>query len=469
MKFNSTTIVVWFVSILDSTMLENIILWLLFVVGILLIACECWKSYLCSTKLKNFTVIRGLPILGNVLDLMKCDNVDVLHIFSELKKRHNVGDDVKNVIFWMGPSIYVLSDHPDTYELVLNSEKTIKKSYIYDFFHIKRGILTSEPNIWKKHRKLLNPTLGSKMVNRILPIINEQSHKMVESMQRHVGQSVEMYGIMFRTAIYSVSKSLFSVRWPMQNDLSDKLRECMVNILDRFETRIHSVWMHPDSVYRITKMHELDNQDHEVLNRIVHSIVESKKCDLAEKLEHGIDELADSNETSSCNFLEKCLQLGLEQKFDDSDIIDEVKTMFVTSTDTTSIIIHATTLMLAIHQDYQNQVFDELRSIFTNVDEPVTHEHLQQMQFLELVIEESLRLFPVAPHIAREATEDLQLENGIVPKGSQIILDIFTSNRSPKYWGENANEFYPERFLPENSSNFHPYQFKPFSAGPRDW
>lgn len=124
--------------------------------------------------------------------------------------------------------------------------------------------------------------------------------------------------------------------------------------------------------------------------------------------------------------------------------------------------------MLAIHQDYQDRVVDELRSIFTNVDEPVTKEHVSKMNFLELVIKEALRLYPIAPFIAREVTEDLPMLGGIVPKGTQVLLNVSATHRNPLYWGESAHEFKPERFLPENCAHHHPYQYVPFSGGPRN-
>lgn len=73
-----------------------------------------------------------------------------------------------------------------------------------------------------------------------------------------------------------------------------------------------------------------------------------------------------------------------------------------------------------------------------------------------------------AVFIVREATDDFPLLDGIIPKGTQIILGLYNLHRSREFWGENANEFQPERFLPENSAGHHPYQYVPFSAGARN-
>lgn len=109
-----------------------------------------------------------------------------------------------------------------------------------------------------------------------------------------------------------------------------------------------------------------------------------------------------------------------------------------------------------------------MREIFEDVNEPVTNEHLSRMTFLELVIKESIRHFPIAPYIGRKCTDDFAINGGIIPKGSQIFLNVLRMNKNPQFYGDNAHEFYPERFLPENCANWHPYLFVPFSAGPRN-
>lgn len=202
--------------------------------------------------------------------------------------------------------------------------------------------------------------------------------------------------------------------------------------------------------------------------RFNRSALEIKRMELAEKLTQGEDELAIAKENHNMNYLQKCLQLELEKKFSDENVCEEMDTIFVGSVDTSAITINGLTLMLAIHQEYQDRVFDEMREIFDDVDEPVTIEHLSRMTFLELVIKESLRHFPIAPYLGRECTADFEINGGVIPKGSQVFLNVIRTNKNPKYFGENAHAFYPERFLPENCADWHPYLYIPFSAGPRN-
>lgn len=56
----------------------------------------------------------------------------------------------------------------------------------------------------------------------------------------------------------------------------------------------------------------------------------------------------------------------------------------------------------------------------------------------------------------------------VVPRGSNIVVPFLHIHRSKQIWGEDADEFKPERFKEENFSKLHPFAFSPFSRGPRN-
>lgn len=62
-----------------------------------------------------------------------------------------------------------------------------------------------------------------------------------------------------------------------------------------------------------------------------------------------------------------------------------------------------------MHQDIQQKVVDELENVLHDMDEPVDYETLSKLEYLDMVLKESLRLFPVAPFLIRKTTEDTQI------------------------------------------------------------
>ena len=67
-------------------------------------------------------------------------------------------------------------------------------------------------------------------------------------------------------------------------------------------------------------------------------------------------------------------------------------------------------LMLAMHQDVQNKVVEELKSVFPSSDDEIDSKSISDLKYLDLVIRESMRLFPIAPMIGRKIMADLKLD-----------------------------------------------------------
>ncbi|XP_044739966.1 cytochrome P450 3A19-like [Chrysoperla carnea] len=152
--------------------------------------------------------------------------------------------------------------------------------------------------------------------------------------------------------------------------------------------------------------------------------------------------------------------------FTDVQLEDDINLVIIASFDTTSKTISMVLLLLALYKDDQKKVCEELFQVLGNRDK-IDFDDLPKLKYMEMVIKETMRLFPVIPLIARELTEDINIENYRLPKGANIMIPIFCVHRNKHYWADPL-KFDPNRFSPENIQNQHPYAFIPFSAGPRN-
>lgn len=127
-------------------------------------------------------------------------------------------------------------------------------------------------------------------------------------------------------------------------------------------------------------------------------------------------------------------------------------------------------MLLAMFPKYQQKAFEEIRSLFPERDDfEVTYEDTQNMVYMDMVLNETMRLLAPVPLIARQSTQDVQLSNGVVlPKGIQIVIDVFNMHRRTDIWGPDAKVFNPENFLPSNMEGKHSYAFIPFTKGIRN-
>lgn len=135
--------------------------------------------------------------------------------------------------------------------------------------------------------------------------------------------------------------------------------------------------------------------------------------------------------------------------------------------ETTAVSIASVLLMLAMHKDIQKKVIEEIDSVVGMDDGLEDYENLHKLTYMEMVIKETMRLFPVLPVVAREVTGDFELDGCIIPEGTILALFSYGLHRNKKYWGADAEGFRPSRFEPQNMKNIHQYAYIPFTGGPR--
>lgn len=102
-----------------------------------------------------------------------------------------------------------------------------------------------------------------------------------------------------------------------------------------------------------------------------------------------------------------------------------------------------------------------------DLNRATTHHDLMNMRYLELVIKETLRLYPSVPIIERHLNEDIEYDGNIIPKDSSVSVYIYGLNHDEKIYPE-PEKFIPTRYEEPEGAHRRPYAFLAFSAGPRN-
>jgi len=97
----------------------------------------------------------------------------------------------------------------------------------------------------------------------------------------------------------------------------------------------------------------------------------------------------------------------------------------------------------------------------------VDYATIESMHFLNNALRESLRLYSPAIVLPREAGEDLVIGGVCLPKGTTLNLVPAMVQRNPLIWGEDADEFNPDRWDNLGADAASPYAITSFSGGPR--
>ncbi|CAN0892743.1 Cytochrome P450 71D10, partial [Linum grandiflorum] len=98
----------------------------------------------------------------------------------------------------------------------------------------------------------------------------------------------------------------------------------------------------------------------------------------------------------------------------------------------------------------------------------IAEEDLQKLEYLDFVIQETLRLHPALPLLLpREERGKVEVDGDEIPSKTKVIVNAWAIGRDPRYWKE-PDQFYPERFS-ECDTNYKGtcFQYIPFGAGRR--
>ena len=149
----------------------------------------------------------------------------------------------------------------------------------------------------------------------------------------------------------------------------------------------------------------------------------------------------------------------------DKQVRDETMTFFAAGHETTANTLAWTFYLLSKNPDKWAALRAELDGVLHG--RTPTVEDLAHLPYTDMVIKESMRLYPPAWAIGRRATADFEVEGYHLPAGQIVILSQWVMHRNPEIWGEDADLFQPERFDPLHPQEVPQFAYFPFGGGPR--
>lgn len=151
-----------------------------------------------------------------------------------------------------------------------------------------------------------------------------------------------------------------------------------------------------------------------------------------------------------------------EYSMSESEIHDHLITFLIAGHETTATALSFACLLLATHTEERQRVQKESERV---VDGTPTPSDLDQLVATEQVAKESMRLYPPAALLFREAIENTRLGGYDVPAGTIVLLPQFTVHKDER-WFENPEKFRPERFSEERVADRPDFAYFPFGGGP---
>ncbi|XP_051488025.1 cytochrome P450 3A29-like [Apus apus] len=357
--------------------------------------------------------------------------------------------------------------------------KTILVKECYGIFTNRRnfglnGILESALNVaadeqWKRIRTVLSPTFTSGRLKEMFPIINLYGEKLVKNIEKKVAnnESLNMKDIFGAYSMDVVTSTSFSVNIDSLNNPTDPF---VTNIKKFLKFSFLSpIFMFLVLFPFITPV--LEKMNVTLLPSEVMMFFKNVFKKMREERDKGssmdrVDFLQLMIDSQNSHDSSKSAETNSDKTLSDEEILAQALIFVFAGYETTSSTLSYISYKLATHPDVQQQLQDEIDANLPNKAAP-TYSAITQMEYLDMVVNETLRLFPAGGRIERVCKKTVEINGVTIPKGMVVMIPAHVLHCDPEYWPE-PEEFRPERFNKESKEAFDPYTFLPFGAGPRN-
>jgi cytochrome P450 len=312
-----------------------------------------------------------------------------------------------------------------------------------------RGLLTSEDETWRRHRRTMAPAFDHRSILSYAPIMTETAEKLAAEWRDLAdGAEVDVANAMMRATLTIISRTMFS------SD-SDEIVDVIERNAGRYQAEIRP---------GLSDMLELPMW----LSRLI----DGKRSGAAfSEFDRIIDRLMGAREHAGAAQPKDLLARLIAARDAETgggmttqEVRNEVITIFMAGHETTALALTWTWYLLSQHPAVEAKLHAELDRVLGG--RPPRHADLAALPFTRMVIDESMRLYPPAHTLSRTAMAKDVVLGRPIPKGSTILIVPWLLHRNPGLW-DRPERFEPERFAPERARSRHRFAYLPFGAGPR--
>ena len=343
--------------------------------------------------------------------------------------------------------LYLLA-HPRELEHVLHANHTNYTKGVANYGALKKlvgeGLLTSDGPVWLNQRRRLQPVFLRQRFADIDLLITDAALRMVGRWRPFAArrQPFDLLPELARLALEIFGQAFLGTD------------------ITKYAATIAEAWTAANEYFgrfnlsRILPFPTLTRARSNAALRMLHSIA---------------DDITNAGRRSTAE-TKNLLSALVVSRHDEDDpnnerrIRDELLTLMLTGYETTATALCWTWYLLSRSPSVARALNAELMHALHG--RPPKAADLERLQYVRIVVDESLRMYPPAWLLLRSSLEDDEMRGCRIPKGSIIMMSPYLIHRHPSFWRD------PECFLPERFSNWqaerrHPLAYCPFGAGPR--
>jgi cytochrome P450 len=384
---------------------------------------------------------RGGLFFGSLFEAQR----DPLEFFQRMIGEHG---DYVGVRF--GPFRYLIVNDPDSVRHVLvDNHRNYKKSRNYQGLKLVlgEGLVTSEGDFWRRQRRLAQPAFHKERLAGFARTMVSDAAAMLERWRAvPAGGQFDVHSEMMRLTLRIVTRTLFSTDSEADADAVGRAMTVAIDHVNEYADAIIRIppWVPTPKNLRFRRARR-------TLDALVLRIIDERRK-------------ATEKPNDLLSMLMSAQDEETREQMTDRQLRDEVMTLVAAGHETTANALTWAFYLLSQHPHVAERLRGEVESVLAGRRPSI--EDLPRLGYTRAVLEETMRLYPPAWIIEREATADDNLGGYRVRRGSVVAMSPFTIHRNPRYW-DNPNQFDPDRFSAARATARPKYAYLPFGGGPR--
>lgn len=340
----------------------------------------------------------------------------------------------------------VLVSDPDLIEeiLVRRRDSFIKARPLRALHRLfGNGLLTNEGESWRSQRRLAQPAFQASAMGGHAKVVASRARTMFDIWRD--GDEFDLHERMKLLLMQIVAESLFGA------DVADRatgIGRALESTMDRYASRRGAARFAPDWIPLADTRRYLAGVNE--LERFVSAVIASRRDSGVEKRD----------------LLGMLLSARDEAGFpmSEAQLRDEAITLFVGGFDTPALAMSWTWYLLARNPACANTLAAEVDAV-VGVRAPEMQD-IASLPYAQRVIKESMRLYPPAWLLSREASEETSIGGQRIEKGTTVMMSPWVSHRDAVFF-DNPDVFDPDRWTSERAKQIPRFAYFPFGGGPR--
>ncbi|KAL0373571.1 UNVERIFIED_CONTAM: cytochrome [Sesamum radiatum] len=362
------------------------------------------------------------------------------------------------------------------YMLKTNFENYGKGWYNYSILKdlLGDGIFTVDGEKWREQRKVSSYEFSTRVLRDFSSVIfrnNVIKLSKIVSEAAISNKPMDVQDLFMKATLDSIFRVAFGVDLDTMCGSNEEGAK-FSNAFD--DASALTLWRYVDILWKIKRTFGIGSEaklkkNLRVVDEFVYKLISSK----SEKMHESQDD--PSLQLKKEDILSRFLQLS---ETDPKYLRDIILNFIIAGKDTTATTLSWFIYMLCKHPLVQEKVAKEIKDVtdskevvsISDFAASVTEENLEKMHYLHAALTETLRLYPAVPVDAKECLSDDTMPDGYsVKKGDMVAYQAYAMGRMRFIWGDNAEDFRPERWIDENGcfQQESPFKFTAFQAGPR--